>query len=198
MVAAKDPKLAFIVLLAGPGVSGGDIIVRQAMLGAKAAGLDYKQVEADQRAIIEIVKTSADTAGLHRRVAEAIASYAKRDGTPPPSAQALEAAADALDSPWYRYFVSHDPRPNLAAVRCPILALNGELDLQVDASQNLPVIAKTAKHAEVHLFPGLNHLFQTAQTGALSEYANIEETIAPIVLEKVSSWVLSTVATNSQ
>src|SRR5207237_109577 len=73
----------------------------------------------------------------------------------------------ALTAPWYRYFLSYDPAPALASLACPVLALNGEKDLQVPAAQNLPAIRRALAHntsAQVEQLPGLNHLFQTAPT----------------------------------
>ena len=93
-----------------------------------------------------------------------------------------------------RFFLAYDPRPALADVHVPVLALNGELDLQVDADQNLEAIREALKHnpdVTVRRLPGLNHLFQTAVTGAFAEYAQIEETLAPAVLELVRDWILA-------
>ena len=111
-----------------------------------------------------------------------------------PEAQ-VGAAVKQLTSPWFRYFLSYDPATALRKVTCPVLALNGEKDLQVPPAQNLPAIraaleAGGNKHFEVDEMPGLNHLFQTAKTGAPSEYAEIEETMSPVVLEKIASWIL--------
>ena len=76
-----------------------------------------------------------------------------------------------------------------------MLALDGSKDTQVPAWQNLPAIraaleAAGNKHFEAIEMPGLNHLFQTAKTGAVSEYSSIEETMSPAVLEKVATWIL--------
>jgi len=98
-----------------------------------------------------------------------------------------------LSSPWYRWFIAYDPRPTLRKLRVPVLALNGDKDVQVVAAQNLPSIREALKDdpkAEVVELPGLNHLFQTADTGAPSEYARIEETIAPAALRLVGDWVV--------
>ena len=83
----------------------------------------------------------------------------------------------------------------MAKVTCPVLALNGDKDLQVPPQQNLPPIRKALAargndNYEVDELPGLNHLFQTAKTGALSEYGEIEETMSPLAMEKVASWIL--------
>ena len=99
-----------------------------------------------------------------------------------------------LQSPWFRYFLTYDPRPTLAKVKCPVLAINGEKDLQVPPRQNLPEIEKALKaggNAAVTIreMPNLNHLFQTCKTGAPTEYAQIEETFAPAALQVVGEWV---------
>ncbi len=97
-------------------------------------------------------------------------------------------------SPWFKRFVGLDPREYLKKVTCPVLAVNGEKDLQVPPKENLPRIEKTLKDAgnkdaTVIEFPGLNHLFQTCKTGSPSEYGTIEETFSPTALEAVTSWI---------
>ncbi|HZP18493.1 MAG TPA: hypothetical protein VFB00_11035, partial [Terriglobales bacterium] len=86
----------------------------------------------------------------------------------------------------------------LSKLTCPVLVLNGEKDLQVPPQQNLPPIRKALeaggnKNSEVIELPGLNHLFQTSKTGAVSEYGEIEETMSPVALEKIAGWILKTV-----
>ena len=100
-----------------------------------------------------------------------------------------------LTSPWVRYFIAYDPAPALRKVKCPVLAINGEKDVQVPPKQNLPAIRKALEeggnqHAEAGELPGLNHLFQTAKTGLPSEYGEIEETMSPAAMEKIASWIL--------
>ena len=92
-------------------------------------------------------------------------------------------------------FCSYDPAVALSKLTCPVLAINGEKDLQVPPQQNLPPIRKALeaagnKHFEVVELPGLNHLFQTAKTGSPNEYTQISETISPIALEKIAGWIL--------
>ena len=107
----------------------------------------------------------------------------------------MDAAIQQLMSPWWRYTLTYDPATALRKVTCPVLALNGEKDLQVPPAQNLPAIRKALegggnKHFEVDELPGLNHLFQTAKTGSPTEYAQSEETISPVALDKIASWIL--------
>ena len=83
----------------------------------------------------------------------------------------------------------------MAKVKCPVLAVNGDKDIQVVSEQNLPGIEKALKESgnknfTIKAFPGLNHLFQTAETGQIDEYFEIEETVNPAVLEYVTKWIL--------
>jgi fermentation-respiration switch protein FrsA (DUF1100 family) len=109
--------------------------------------------------------------------------------------QAAEAQIKQALSPWFRYFLTCDPRPALAKVKCPVLALNGENDMQVPVTENLREIESTLKSAgnkdvTIVRMPRLNHLFQTSETGSPSEYGKIEETIAPVALKTIGDWIL--------
>ena len=112
--------------------------------------------------------------------------------------QPLDKEFKVLTSPWMRYFLSFDPAVYLKKVTCPVLAINGEKDCQVIAKDNLPAIEKWLraggnKKFTIKEFPNLNHLFQTAKTGNVSEYAQIDETIAPVALETMGTWILAQV-----
>jgi uncharacterized protein len=94
--------------------------------------------------------------------------------------------------------LTFDPRPTLAKVRCPVLAVNGDKDLQVPSKENLAEIRKALERAgnkqvTIKELPGLNHLFQTCRTGTVAEYALIEETIAPAALKVIGDWVVEQV-----
>ena len=113
-----------------------------------------------------------------------------------PAAASVKSYISIYKTPWYRYFITFDPAPVLKNVKVPVLALNGEHDLQVPAKENLDLIAAGLKaggneDVTIKAFPKLNHLFQTSQTGLLSEYGQIEETMSPEVLKTVSDWILS-------
>jgi fermentation-respiration switch protein FrsA (DUF1100 family) len=117
------------------------------------------------------------------------------NGEDVPREQAIEQAVQQTLSPWFRFFVSYDPRPALEKVSVPVLAINGSLDLQVDAQQNMPEIKKALerggnKDFTTKVLPGLNHLFQHATTGSMSEYNKIEETFDPATLKLISDWIL--------
>ncbi|MEZ6183996.1 MAG: prolyl oligopeptidase family serine peptidase [Planctomycetota bacterium] len=129
---------------------------------------------------------------------ELIALQLRAIGQPPLPEAELERHSTGflaqLESPWFQAFLRLDPREALRQLTVPVLVLNGELDLQVLPEQNLPEIEAALRAAgnervTVVRFPGLNHLFQTARTGSTAEYAVIEETVAPVVLERVSAWL---------
>jgi fermentation-respiration switch protein FrsA (DUF1100 family) len=101
-----------------------------------------------------------------------------------------------VTSPWMRWFLRYDPAPVLRRVSVPVLAVNGSKDLQVPAEPNLSGIEAglaAAGNADVAIvaLPGLNHLLQTADTGLVSEYGQIEETIAPVALETIGDWIVA-------
>lgn len=191
--AAKDRSVAFVVMLAGTGVPGEQIVVKQTELITRKSGMadaDVKQAIAQQRQIFETLAKVKDEAAARARIAEIIRT------TGPVDDAALLPQVDMLFSPWFRAFMAHDPRPVLAKVKVPVLALVGELDLQVDADQNLPEIEKALKKAKnrrvtARRLPGLNHLFQPAQTGLVAEYGAIEQTMSPEVLALVSGWIVA-------
>ena len=204
MVAARSSDVAFIVLLAGPGQRGEDVIYTQIELIHKAQGTPPEtlaHIIALSRRINAIVKTETDGKRIEQRINEDIDAYAgtlsdvqKKQFEP--AAAIVKTFMQMYKSPWYRYFITFDPRPVLKNVKVPVLALNGEHDLQVAWKQNLDLIAASLKaggneDVTIKPFPNLNHLFQTSETGLLSEYNQIEETMSPEVLKTVSDWVLS-------
>ena len=99
-----------------------------------------------------------------------------------------------MDNPWINYFVSYDPAADIQRIACPVLVLNGSLDTQVVAAQNLSVIRKLLtvnKFNAVKEYPGLNHLFQHAVTGNVMEYGKISETMSEEVLKDIVKWIKS-------
>ena len=99
-----------------------------------------------------------------------------------------------LTSRWFQFFLTYDPRPALQKVKCPVLVLNGEKDLQVDPNLNLPEIEKALTaggndNFEIHRLKNLNHLFQHTTTGLPTEYGTIEETFSPNAMKLISDWI---------
>jgi pimeloyl-ACP methyl ester carboxylesterase len=189
MVAAHHPgEVDFAVLLAGPGVPGDEIIAEQVERAALAQGVTPAQAarsRATQERLLDAVIEAPDSTAAAER-AQSILQEAGQ------SAEAARAGAAALTTPWYRAFIAHDPRPALREMNVPILALLGEKDTQVTPAQNAPALRDAlAENADatVTVLPGLNHLFQTAETGGVDEYGEIEETFAPAALEAVGDWI---------
>jgi len=190
MIAARNKDVAFIVMMAGTGVPGDEVIAAQREAIEIANGKSPEEAakdEAKEREMFKLVETEKDEAVLEKELKEKMA------GDVPEAQVGLE--IKQVTSPWFRYFLTYDPATALRKVTCPVLVLNGSLDKQVLPSQNLPPIRKALaesgnQHVEVDELPGLNHLFQTAKTGSPSEYPQIEETISPVALEKMSSWIL--------
>ena len=193
IVATRDPATAFIVMMAGPGVTGADILSEQGRLIGKTMGASDEQLaQADQlrHQIYTMTRNDPDPADAAVKLKALAADYAKAHNLPE---AAIDAQVAGASTDWFRFFFSYDPAPTLAKVRCPVLALNGSLDLQVPPGQNLPPLRAALAHnrrAEVIELPGLNHLFQPANTGAPMEYAKIETTLDPAALDTITTWIL--------
>jgi uncharacterized protein len=204
MVASKSKDVGFIVLLAGPGVIGKDLLALQTELITKAGGATAeasKKQNAENLVVYNIICSEKNEAKAKTLVSELIKKqYDALPENKKKEAGDLKTLQDRsltqLFSPWMKYFLCHDPAIVFKKVKCPVLALNGDKDLQVDAEQNLPGIQKALKKAKnkkvtVQKLKNLNHLFQTSETGSPSDYAKIEETMSPVVLKIVADWVLS-------
>lgn len=202
IVAARDPDIAFIVLMAGTGLPGEEILYLQGQLVLKSVGADEKTLKRQlelQKTLFAILKTETNESILQKRMMDAVKVMI--DGLPEAERKEFDHAEGMIDgqlkmarSPWFRYFLTYDPRPALGKVRCPVLALIGEKDLQVPPKENLSQIEATLKAAgnsrvTVMQLPGLNHLFQTCKTGSPAEYAQIEETLAPMALSAITAWI---------
>lgn len=193
IVAAKDPKIGFIVMMAGPGVDGLDILMEQGRLISKAMGLSDAMADkgaALRKAMFDTVRGEKDPQVAAAKLKTVADDWAKANNVSP---QAVEVQASLVNTDWFRFFYDYDPATTLRQLRCPVLALIGSKDLQVPPDQNLPAIRAALAHdpgATVEELPGLNHLFQTASTGSPGEYAQIEETIAPVALQTITGWIL--------
>jgi pimeloyl-ACP methyl ester carboxylesterase len=196
LLASRDPGIVFVVMLAGPGVRGDRLLVEQQALLARARGVPEAAIEKDRamnRALFAAM-VEEPTLEAARTKAGLILAEAERKGDLPAGLGA--SALERFGTPWFRELLAYEPAPVLRAVRQPILVLNGERDLQVPADLDLPPI-RTAlagnPRAVVQEMPGLNHLFQTAQTGGIEEYGQIEETFAPAALDTIAGWIKTTV-----
>jgi fermentation-respiration switch protein FrsA (DUF1100 family) len=189
LAASNSKKVAFVVLLAAPAVPGREVMVLQMELFQRAAGGDDATIQESvgaHRALTAAVVEGADADRIGAAMTRL--KLAQGDTTP-----ATPVEVESFLTPWMRFFLGHDPRPALRAVEQPILAINGSLDLQVDAGQNLEAIRRaTEGHSDVTIYEieRLNHLLQVADRGTLEEYGEIEQTVSPEVIKLVKGWIL--------
>ncbi|QCR24451.1 alpha/beta fold hydrolase [Pontibacter sp. SGAir0037] len=201
-VAAQHADVAFVVLMAGGAVPGTELLLAQNEAIFKQAVADpalLQKLLNLRKAQFEIAATEQDVFEASKKIRqleqEAKTRLNEQEkaqlGLTPQSEQALVAQ---LSSPWMRYYLAYDPAPALQKLKMPVLALNGSKDVQVPAAQNLPATEKALKAGgnkkyTVKELPGLNHIFQTATTGLHTEYAKIQETMAPVALDTITQWV---------
>ncbi|MFT4153476.1 alpha/beta hydrolase family protein [Parafilimonas sp.] len=202
MVASQRNDVKFIIMLAGPGVSGDSILTEQAYLGAKAEGVSENIAASNAsflRKTIEFIK-NYNSDSLYAAVGNYMDTAVLRQPMFGSLSQSQRESikvqqAKTLTNPWTLYFIKYNPAPALEKTQCPVLALNGTLDMQVPCKENLNAIEKALKkggnqHYKIMPMEGLNHLFQHAKTGGGSEYGKIAETISPQVLEIMKDWIL--------
>ncbi len=203
LVAVRSKDVAFIVLMAGPGQTGEDILYTQGALIQKGGGESAETMKlntAVQKTIFTVMKTEPDNeraeqqirASLEKQMSELNEDQRKMFA---PIKAAAESQIKSTLSPWFRYFIIYDPRLTLEKVKIPVLAINGENDLQVSSKENLEIINVALRKSgnkdfTIKSFPKLNHLFQTSETGSPGEYSVIEETISPKVLETIGDWIV--------
>jgi pimeloyl-ACP methyl ester carboxylesterase len=194
LIATRSNDVSWLVLLATPATTGEKTLLRQSELVARAGGLAEEQItrslEFDRQAYAA-VREEKDAATLDKRL-ETLVEQSGLGAVMPPAA--LQSQIRLMSSPWFRQFLDYDPEPVLEKLKCPVLALSGDRDLQVDSAENVPLLRKAYetsgnKDFTVVEIEGVNHLFQTAQSGSPALYGAIEETIAPEVLTVIENWV---------
>jgi pimeloyl-ACP methyl ester carboxylesterase len=202
MVANKSADIAFIVLLAGTGIQGDQLLLLQQKLIGKVSGVsdeDLLKSELTNRKVFDIVNQSNSLEQLKTD----LTNYLKQTLKDNPNAEKPEGMSEddfiklqvnQIANHWMQYFIKYDPAPTLEKVKCPVLALNGEKDLQVPPKENLEAIKKALakggnKKVTAKELPNLNHLFQECKTGSPAEYASIEQTLSPTVLTAILQWI---------
>ena len=205
MVASNVKDVNFIVLLAGTGIRGDKLLLLQQELIARALGATETEIEQSKKnysKIFEMVINSENTDTLKINLTCVLKEARKNDTSNndiPGGMSEDEFIAyqvNQITSPWMQYFIKYDPAIILEKVKCSVLAVNGEKDLQVTPKENLSALSNALKkggNKKVTLmeFPNLNHLFQECTTGSPIEYATIEQTFSPLVLEEITKWILS-------
>ncbi len=190
MVASRRPEVAFLVSLAGPAVSGIDVLKEQQAAILRASGMTEEMVQFSSNTnaqLFNIVEASSDRVEADSLMRQLVKGWGYNE-------ELTEQTVGAFTSPWMYYFLKYDPTEAIVNTHCPALLLNGSKDLQVIASQNLPAYERIiAEYGKTNLtlqeMPDLNHLFQHCKTGSPNEYFEIEETISPEVLEKIVEFV---------
>ncbi|MEI6124382.1 MAG: alpha/beta fold hydrolase [Bacteroidota bacterium] len=206
IVASRNPKVAFIIMLAGPGLKGKDILLLQSQLIAKADSTPQAEIKTNtklNKKIYAIATKQKDDKKAAEKMRVLINNYWKTLNPEVIKKQNLDKTTLMQSiyqvlTPWFKYFLQSNPATYLVKVNCPVLALNGSKDLQVPSVQNLAAINKYLTQAKnknftTKQFDGLNHLFQHATTGSPTEYMEIQETFAPEVLSFITKWITQTV-----
>ncbi|MBW8243677.1 alpha/beta fold hydrolase [Muricauda oceani] len=198
MVAAGSKDVAFMVLMAGSGIRGDKLLLLQEELIERVLGTpepEIKQMLETNGKLFDAIVNSKDDTRLKselRDILEEEGAVTVPEGMT--KVELISAQIGQFTSPWVKYFLRYDPSSNLGKVTCPVLAINGEKDLQVPPQENLSAIKKAINkggnsNVTTREFKGLNHLFQEAETGSPLEYAKIEQTIAPVVLNAITAWI---------
>jgi len=203
MVASKNPAVKFIVLLAGPGIPISELMVEQGRDQMMLSGLPDSAIVANSAVNREIYQAAIqyrdlNAADFKTRLDSVFFKALRKNGGAAMSdaviAERVKSTSKQLNDPWFRYFLAFNPQDYLVKVKCPVLAINGTLDMQVSSESNLKGIRESLvkggnKNFEIFPIKNLNHLLQLSKTGSVTEYSQIEETINPQALEKVTTWI---------
>lgn len=203
MVAVNDSNINFIVLMAGTGIRGDKLLLLQQQLIAKSMGTNKNEIKKNEAIIgkaYSIIVQNTD----NDKVKQDLTDYAKevyKEFSPTEKQNVgseeefIKNQVAQLMDPWMLYLLRYDPAATLEKVKCPVLAINGEKDLQVPSKINLTTIQQALqkggnKNVTIKEFAGMNHLFQDTKTGAPSEYIQNEQTISQSVLDMMLEWIL--------
>jgi len=197
IVSARNPNIAFTILLATPGIIGEEIVYAQ--LKETIGGLTEQELEQQiklRKDVIKVLNNEPDKQIAAEKLREILNNdlsvtlyYEAKD-----TIQEIDNTIEIFNCDMYRFFISYNPINDLKKIACPVLALIGEKDIQVPPNQNLPAIESALREGKsvnymVKEIANVNHMFQTAKTGKTSEYAEIEETISPDVLSLILGWI---------
>lgn len=202
LIAEKNTDVAFIIMMAGPGIQGSELMILQNYMVGKVDGIPEKELTtmgATLRKAYDVILTENDATKRKAAVAEILnkdfGSFFASKGVPKEEiGRVIAAQTEAITSPWFVNFLRYNPAPVIEKIKCPILAINGDKDLQVAATANLNGIANAAqksgnKKVVTKIYPGLNHLFQECTTCTITDYETIEQTISPVVLNDIADWI---------
>jgi dipeptidyl aminopeptidase/acylaminoacyl peptidase len=195
LVASRRKDVAFVVMLAGVGIDMFDLMIEQDSLIMKADKESKSKIDESIRMntkLYKILRTEKDSAAAADKMEKVIGGEFNYND------QIVKSTIDFLGSPWMRWYANYNPAVALRKVKCPLLAINGDKDLQVIAETNLPAIDKALKDGgnkryEIKTLPGLNHLFQPCKKCTVGEYKDIEQTMDTSAIHAVSEWMVKNV-----
>ena len=202
IIAGNSKDVSFIVLLAGTGIQGYQLLLMQQELIGRASGIsdaDLLKANALSKGAFDIIINTEDSDQLNTQLTDYLIQNSKDN----PSSNKPEGVSDEdfvkfqvsqITSPWMKCFIKYDPSNALEKVKCPVLAINGEKDLQVPPKENLEAIGKALakggnKKVTCKELPNMNHMLQECKTGLPAEYPNIENTISPVALSEILGWI---------
>jgi uncharacterized protein len=194
LVASQRKDVAFVVLLAGLGIDMFDLLLAQDSLIMKAEGASKQKLDESHRMntkLYQILKAEKDSAAAAEQMASVIGGeFNYKD-------EIVSSTIEFLNSAWIRWYINYNPADALKKLKCPVLAVNGEKDVQVPAESNLPAIGNALKAGgnkryEIKSLPGLNHLFQQCKTCAVSEYKDIEQSMDSSAISVITEWMRKT------
>jgi len=203
VVASTNQDVAFVISLAGMAVPGGKITDSQLFTLGRLSGIDEKKLKqsvADNRKILNVLIKESDNNKAETQMTELYKKMLAKQNTSPEetekSLKRFKLTNNQSTYNWTRYYLMTNPSDFWKKVKCPVLAVNGEKDTQVNAEENLGAIQKSLQSGgnrsfKTIKFPELNHLFQHCKTGLPSEYGDITETFSPEVLKVMTDWILA-------
>ena len=203
MVVGMRDDVAFIVMMAGTGIDGRTIVTSQAEAMSLAEGESASDAKlsgevAGEMADLAIANRMDDTEAIDAIIEKVIASLPEEDREKESEMvrSTMKSSVEKMGTPWMQFFLGYDPAPTLEKVTCPTLSIIGSKDTQVLPDLNQPAIRKALEASgnqnfELIELPDLNHLFQKCETGGVSEYTQIQETMNPAALKKIGDWITS-------
>ena len=203
IVASKDKNIAYLVLLAGPGIPCSELLLEQTRALGKLQGMTDQELQEaikTNESLYTILKSKESNEEIKPKLFTLMEKSLMNDEevqklSVDEKTELINQQLKQLLTPWFRTFIRYDPAVYLEKVSCPMLVLNGEKDIQVDAKSNTNAIKKATlkgknKKVEIKTYPQLNHLFQTCTTCSVDEYGSLEETFSPLVLTDIKNWIL--------
>lgn len=202
IVASRNKNVSFIILMAGPGIKGGNILLLQQELIGRANGMKEENILKTHEInshVFSLIDKISNTDSLKVKITNYLSLKKKEIADLDTTVEKtddnmIEAQIKQLLTPWMLNFIRYNPSQALEKLKCPVLAMIGSKDLQVPANPNLNAIEKALNKAgnkdfTVKELTNLNHLFQECKTGSPNEYVSIEQTISPLALETILNWI---------